>query len=118
MDDVTGEEIKRRLVDFARKWSLYDGTERAEAQTFLNQLFTCYGSDRQNVWALFEDPHKGKFVDLIWERRCLIEMKRPSEAKRLEQHRGQALSYWRNASDSVHNVPAPRFVVLCAFQRF
>jgi hypothetical protein len=36
---VTGEEIKRHLVDFARKWSLYDGSERAEAQTFLNAPF-------------------------------------------------------------------------------
>jgi hypothetical protein len=34
---VNGEEIRRRLVDFARKWSLYDGSERAEAQTFLNE---------------------------------------------------------------------------------
>jgi hypothetical protein len=30
---TTTEEIKRNLVEFARKWSLYDGTERAEAQT-------------------------------------------------------------------------------------
>jgi len=45
-------------------------------------------------------------------------MKHPSEAKRLEAHRDQAFSYWRNASDAAHNVPAPRFVVLCAFRRF
>lgn len=35
---MTGEEVQRRLVDFARKWSLYAGSERAEAQTFLNEL--------------------------------------------------------------------------------
>jgi hypothetical protein len=115
---VTGEEIKRRLVDFARKWSLYEGSERAEAQTFLNELFDCYGADRQGVGARFEDAQKGKFLDLIWPRRCIVEMKHPSEAKRLETHREQALSYWRNAADSAHNVPAPRFVVLCAFRRF
>ena len=115
---VTGEEIKRRLVDFARKWSLYDGTERAEAQTFLNELFACYGTDRLDAGARFEDPQRGKFLDLVWPRRCLIEMKRPSEARRLEHHRDQALAYWRNAADSAHNVPAPRFVVLSAFQRF
>jgi len=32
---MTGEEIQRNLVNFARKWSLYEGSERAEAQTFL-----------------------------------------------------------------------------------
>ena len=118
MGEVTGEDIKRRLVDFARKWSLYEGSERAEAQTFLNELFACYGTDRQEAGARFEDPHSGKFLDLIWPRRCLIEMKRPSEATRLEAHRPQAFSYWRNASDATHNMPAPRFVVLCAFRRF
>lgn len=114
---MSGEEIKRRLVDFARRWSLYDGSERAEAQTFLNELFACYGTDRQEAGARFEDPQKGKFLDLIWPRRCLIEMKRPSEAGRLASHREQALTYWREAADSAHNVPAPRFVVLCAFRR-
>lgn len=115
---MTGEEIQRRLVDFARKWSFYDGSERAEAQTFLNELFACYGTDRLNAGARFEDPQHGKFLDLIWQRRCLIEMKRPSEAGRLASHRTQALDYWRHAADPAHNVPAPRFVVLCAFRRF
>lgn len=60
---MTGEEIQRRLVDFARKWSLYDGSERAEAQTFLNELFACYGTDRLDAGARFEDPQSGKFRD-------------------------------------------------------
>ena len=115
---MTGEEIKRRLVDFARKWSLYDGSERAEAQTFLNELFACYGTDRQDAGARFEAAQKGKFLDLVWPRRCLIEMKRPSETPRLANHREQALNYWRYAADAAHNVPAPRFVVLCSFRRF
>jgi hypothetical protein len=115
---VTGEEIRRRLVDFARKWSLFDGSERAEAQTFLNELFACYGTDRVDAGARFEEPQHGKFLDLIWLRRCLIEMKRPSEAGRLAAHREQALGYWRESADPERNVPAPRFVVLCAFRRF
>lgn len=115
---MTGEEIQRRLVDFARKWSVYAGSERAEAQTFLNELFACYGTDRFDAGARFEEPQEGRFLDLLWERRCIIEMKRPSEAGRLASHRQQALNYWRNAADQAHNVPAPRFVVLCAFQRF
>ncbi len=115
---MTAEEIKRNLVEFARKWSLYDGTERAEAQTFLNELFAAYGQDRYEVGARFEEAQAGRFLDLIWPRTCLVEMKRPSEAGRLASHREQALGYWRNAADPEHNLPAPHFVVLCAFRRF
>jgi hypothetical protein len=115
---VTGEEIKRSLVEFARKWSLYDGSERAEAQTYLNELFVCYGQDRLEVGARFEEPQAGRFLDLIWPRVCIIEMKRPSEAGRLAAHRDQALGYWSNAADPSRNLPAPRFVVICAFRCF
>lgn len=112
------EEIRERLVDFAARWSLYGGSERAEAQTFLNQLFEAYGQDRQAAGARFEEAQQGKFLDLVWPRVCLVEMKRPSEATKLASHRDQALGYWREAADPVRNIPAPRYVVLCAFQRF
>jgi hypothetical protein len=115
---VTVEEIKRNLVEFARKWSLYDGSERAEAQTFLNELFAAYGQDRYEVGARFEEVQAGRFLDLIWPRVCLVEMKRPSEAGRMTRHREQAFGYWRDAADPEHNLPAPHFVVLCAFHRF
>jgi hypothetical protein len=59
---VTAEEIKRNLVEFARKWSLYDRSERAEAQTFLNELFAAYGQDRYEVGARFEEPQAGDGV--------------------------------------------------------
>lgn len=36
---MTGEDIQRNLVDFARKWSLYEGSERAEAQTFVGIIY-------------------------------------------------------------------------------
>ena len=36
---LTGEEIRARLSVFAARWSVYDGSERGEAQTFLNELF-------------------------------------------------------------------------------
>ena len=39
----TGAEIKLALDAFVTRWSGYAGTERAEAQTFLNDLFACYG---------------------------------------------------------------------------
>jgi N-6 DNA Methylase len=114
---LSGEEIHRRLAEFAARWGGYQGSERAEAQTFLNDLLLCYGTDRREVGARFEDPTTtGGFMDMIWPRRCIVEMKRPSEAPRLEQHREQALDYWRVSGTP--ETPAPRYVVLCAFHRF
>jgi hypothetical protein len=31
------DEIRRRLAEFAARWGGYQGSERSEAQTFLNQ---------------------------------------------------------------------------------
>ncbi len=113
---LSGEDIRQRLSRFAARWSVYEGGERAEAQTFLNQLFECYGTDREAV-ATFEEPKGGGFIDLLWPRVCLVEMKAPREAARLASHREQALAYWRDAADPDKGIEAPRFVVLCAFRR-
>ncbi len=113
---LAGEEIRARLSAFAAKWSVYEGSERAEAQTFLNELFQCYGTERSEV-ARFEEAQHGRFLDLIWPRVCLIEMKAPAESKRLAKHRAQALAYWVDAADSKTNTPSPRWVVICAFRR-
>ncbi len=110
------EEIRRRLAEFAARWGGYQGSERAEAQTFLNELLTCYGVDRQGIGARFEEHGPGGFMDLFWPGTCIVEMKRPSEADRLAQHREQALRYWQQAGTPA--APAPRYVVLCAFHRF
>ncbi len=56
---LTGEEIRARLSAFASRWSVYAGGERSEAQTFLNELFECYGTHRQDV-AQFEEPQAGR----------------------------------------------------------
>ncbi len=39
----TGEEIRANLTRFVARWSVRDGYERGEAQTFLTELFACYG---------------------------------------------------------------------------
>lgn len=44
-------------------------------------------------------------------------MKAPKEAKQLAKHRKQAFDYWSQAADPEAGVPAPRYVVICAFRR-
>jgi hypothetical protein len=110
------EEIRHRLGEFAAKWGGYEGSEQAEAQTFLTQLLNCYGADREAVGAKFEEPTGTKFMDMIWPGVCIIEMKRPREAGKLSQHRKQALEYWQAVGRP--GAPAPPYVVLCAFHRF
>ncbi len=110
------EEIRRRLAEFAARWGGYHGTERAEAQTFLNELLACYGVDRLDAGAKFEEHGPGGFMDLIWPGVCIVEMKRPSEAGRLAEHREQLLTYWQQSGTP--RSPAPRWAVVCAFHRF
>ena len=115
----SGEEIQAALRAFVAKWRDYVGTEKAEAQTYLNELFTCYGSDRQAVGAKFEDfKALAGFMDLHWPEICIFEMKAPSRAKTLHQAREQVMKYWQMSADSAHDRRAARYVVLCAFQRF
>lgn len=113
---LSGEEIRRRLGEFAASWGGYAGTERSEAQTFLNGLLDCYGTDRRAAGARFEERAGGGFMDLFWPGTCIVEMKRPSEAGRLADHRDQMLGYWQRSGTPAS--PAPRYVVLCAFHRF
>lgn len=117
---LSDEETRRRLTEFAADWGGYQGTEKAEAQTFCNELLRCYGTDRKRVASFEERTDAGGFIDMIWPEVCLIEMKRPSEAEKLENHRFQGLEYWkqvsRKAADSGQK--APEWVVICAFDRF
>lgn len=110
------EELRERLGAFVDRWRNYIGSERAEAQTFLNGLLQCYGTDRQDVGARFEERSGAGFMDMIWPGVCIVEMKRPSEADRLEVHREQAFEYWKERSRETGH--AGRFLVVCAFRRF
>lgn len=67
--------------------------------------------------AAFEAAQAGRFLDLIWPERCLIEMKAPREAGRLHRHREQALDYWRSSGSVAAGVRAPQYLVICAFRR-
>ena len=114
---LTGEEIRANLTRLVARWSVREGYERGEAQTFLTELFACYGTRLSDV-AEFERFQSGGFVDLIWPRVCIVEMKSASEAGRLAKHREQALKSWRESADAEQGIPAAEYVVLCAFKRF
>lgn len=116
---LSGAEIQGRLRAFVKRWETFAGTERAEAQTFLNELFACYGQDRRDSGAIFEDAKTADgIMDLYWPDKLIVEMKRPEQAEKLQQHRKQALDYWHSSADITHERPAPQYVVLCAFQSF
>lgn len=111
----SGEEIQRALRSFVGRWAGYSGSEKAEAQTFLNQLFECYGSDRRELGAEFEfwAPTAG-FMDLHWPGIALIEMKAPTVS--VETAQGQVERYWRASSDRASGRPAARWIVICNFR--
>lgn len=116
---LNGEQIQARLTKFVKRWEEYKGTERGEAQTFLNELFAAYGGDRKEAGAVFEDSKTSQgIMDLRWRDLLIVEMKAPAETPRLEKHRDQALTYWRESSDHSSDSPAARYVVLCSFHRF
>lgn len=115
----SGEEIQQALTALAGRWTGFAGTERGEAQTFLNELIECYGGNRRDQGAVFEDAHTSDgIMDMYWRDRCIVEMKAPKEAERLAWHRPQAMDYWRHSDDAASGRSAPPYVVLCAFHRF
>ncbi|MEJ7629684.1 MAG: DNA methyltransferase [Nocardioidaceae bacterium] len=113
----SGAEIQQALRAFVAKWRSYAGSERGEAQTFLNELFACYGTDRFEAGAKFEDfSASAGFMDLHWAGVCIFEMKRPGT--RVATGRYQIKRYWEESADDEHDVPAASWVVICSFQQF
>lgn len=114
----SGEEIQAALQALAGRWGDYRGTEKAESQSFLNELTDCYGADRQGVGMRFEHHIPGVgFVDLFWPGRALVEMKAPARSATLEQAQPQAERYWRASAAADGSYDAVRYVVLCSFHR-
>src|SRR6266581_4039958 len=110
-------EIRRRLTEFAAKWDAWQGTEKSEAIPFLIELLGCYGIDKDTVGVRFEvSVPSGGYIDMLWPGVCLVEMKRPTETKRLSKHRDQAFQYWHESGTEEHE--PPKYVVLCSFHRF
>ena len=57
-------------------------------------------------------------MDLYWKDVVIVEMKAPSQSRRLDQHRAQALDYWRNSADPTRGIAAPPYLILCSIRQF
>jgi hypothetical protein len=114
----SGEEIQAALRQFVARWSGYYGSEKAEAQTCLNELLDCYGVHRVAAGIAFEQHIPGiGFADMLWRGHALVEMKAPSRSQTLREAQPQAERYWRHSAAPDDSYPAVRFVVLCSFDR-
>ncbi|MGG5753246.1 DNA methyltransferase [Zafaria sp. Z1313] len=117
-------EIVESLKALAESWKDYKGTERAGAQTFVNELVKAYTgvSNPRELDASHEahlpldEGEKHGFIDFFWPGVALIEMKGPKETVRLAEHRPQMLRYWKYCATDEH--PAPPFTILCSFDKF
>jgi len=118
------EDIRLALTELKKRWADYSGTERAASQTFLNQLVSAYTGepDAMAAGARFEEfgvrDEGSGFMDLYWQDVTIIEMKAPSQSRRLDQHRTQALDYWSNSDNLEAGIKAPPHLVLCSIQQF
>lgn len=121
-DDFTRPQIRDRLTAFVARWSQRGGDEKSEAQTFLGELLDCYDTGwRQNNKAVRFEHHypSGSFADLLWKGNVLVEMKSKSTTPLLPDiHWGQLFKYWDQSSFPEEGVGAPRYAVLCSFDRF
>ena len=112
MASLSYNEIRARLAQFAEKWK--EATdEDAEAKSFWDELFTCYGTNRRQV-AKYEVPvskldgHKG-FIDVLWKGKLIIEHK--SRGRDLKAAKTQAEDYMERLKPAER----PRFLVTCDF---
>ena len=120
-DQSTRPQIRDRLTAFVARWSQRAGDEKSEAQTFLGELLDCYDTEwRQNTDVRFEHHYSaGGFADLLWKGNVLVEMKSKSTTEKLpETHWRQVFDYWDRSGFPDEGIGAPRYVVLCSFDRF
>lgn len=117
-EELTRGEVRDRLTAFASRWSMRAGDERKEGQQFLIELLECYGVDWHTSPHVFEHTYSdGGRADLFWPGQLLVEMKSASQSDRLEGHLPQAKRYWEQSADPANDVPRPKFMLLCSFQR-
>ena len=80
-------EIEADLRALVERWGSYAGTEKAGAQTFLNQLVAAYTGAPTVIEAGASFEHFGTrdegsgFMDLYWPGVVIVEMKAPKESQ-------------------------------------
>ncbi len=120
-DHFTRPQIRDRLTAFVARWSQRQGDEKSEAQTFLGELLDCYDTGwRERQELRFEHRYpSGGFADLLWKGNVLVEMKSKWTTEKLpETHWRQVFDYWDRSSFPDEGIGAPRYVLLCSFDRF
>lgn len=115
-------EIRARLAAFSARWK--DACdEDAEAKSFWDALFECYGTNRRQV-ARFEYPIKKLdgnpgFLDVLWKGKVIVEHKSrgrtPAEVKR--QH-SEAKKQAEDYMERLKPAERPRYLVTCDFGNF
>lgn len=111
----TSEERLRATSAFVTRWTSVS-RERAESQSFWNDLFAVLGLDRFAEGVIFEHPvtragSGGRgYIDVFWPGRILVEQK--SLGRDLEAALAQADDYVLPDEDQ------PRLTVACDFDRF
>lgn len=108
-------EIRARLAAFSERWK--DACdEDAEAKSFWDALFECYGTNRRQV-ARFEYPIRKLdgnwgYIDVLWKGKVIVEHK--SRGKNLVEAKKQAEDYMERLKPAER----PRYLVTCDFGRF
>lgn len=115
MPNISWNEIRSRALAFVNEWK-DESSERAEAQTYLNEFFHIFGRSRRRVAAfekkVTEGSRAGGRIDLLWKGNVLVEMK--SAGQDLDRAYTQASDYFGGLSDK----DLPRLIIVCDFQRW
>lgn len=112
---LTLNEIRARAHQFAQNWQ-GETRERAEAQTFWNELLKVFGIDRRRVASYEKSVERlgdssGR-IDLFWPALLLAEHK--SAGENMDKATVQAFSYLHGLKSR----ELPRYIIVSDFQRF
>jgi len=114
--------MKQSIQAFLDYHKRLTGYEKGEAQVFLDRLFIAFGHQGyKEAGAAIEKRVQAKgqatrFADLIWDGRCIIEMKGSGE--NLQKHFQQLRSYWERYYPQNKGGSKPPYCILCNFDEF
>ena len=111
-------EVRSNAFAFATRWKGVT-EERAEAQSFWNELFAVYGMSRQAV-ATFEEPIKNlkggtDRIDVFWKGVMMGEHK--SAGRDLSKAASQGINYIQSLLREGRGQEIPKFLVVSDFAR-